>query len=105
MKTGYLPEKVQEIEREEIVNAMKECGWVMSRAARRLGITERMIGYRIRKYNIRKEEIEKEQTTGSKQQQEKTQYKERKNEEVENGSSGNSLYASGVRRQSVCRGD
>lgn len=71
MKTGYLPEKVQEIEREEIVNAMKECGWIMSRAARRLGITERMIGYRIRKYSIRKEETEKEQTDSSKQQQEK----------------------------------
>jgi transcriptional regulator with GAF, ATPase, and Fis domain len=50
-----LTDKVQEIEREEILNALKECNWVMSRAARRLGITERMIGYKIRKYRIRKE--------------------------------------------------
>jgi Nif-specific regulatory protein len=50
-----LRDKVQEIEREEILNALKECSWVMSRAARRLGITERMIGYKVRKYRIRKE--------------------------------------------------
>lgn len=40
----------------EILNALKECDWVMARAARRLGITERMIGYKIRKYGIRREE-------------------------------------------------
>ncbi len=50
-----LTDKVQEIEREEILNALKECSWVTSRAARRLGITERMIGYKVRKYRIRKE--------------------------------------------------
>ena len=50
-----LTDKVQEIEREEILNALKECNWVMSRAARILGISERMIGYKIRKYKIRKE--------------------------------------------------
>jgi transcriptional regulator with GAF, ATPase, and Fis domain len=50
-----LTEKVQEIEREEIMNALMECNWIMSRAARRLGITERMIGYKVKKYNIRKE--------------------------------------------------
>ena len=51
-----LTDRVQEMEREEILNALKECNWVMSRAARILGITERVIGYKIRKYNIRKEE-------------------------------------------------
>lgn len=50
-----LTDKVQEIEREEILNALKECNWVMSRAARILGITERLIGYKVRKYKIRKE--------------------------------------------------
>jgi Nif-specific regulatory protein len=54
-----LREKVREIEKEEIINAMRECKWVMSRAARKLGITERMIGYKIRKYGIRKEEVGK----------------------------------------------
>ena len=51
-----LREKVREIEKEEIINAMQECKWVMARAARKLGITERMIGYKIRKYGIGKEE-------------------------------------------------
>jgi Nif-specific regulatory protein len=54
-----LTEKVQEIEREEIMNALKECNWIMSRAARKLGITERMIGYKIKKYDIRKEAAKK----------------------------------------------
>jgi Nif-specific regulatory protein len=54
-----LTEKVKEIEKEEIVNAMRGCDWVMSRAARKLGITERMIGYKIKKYGIRKEEVGK----------------------------------------------
>ncbi len=50
-----LTDRVQEIEREEILKALKECNGVMSRAAKKLGITERMIGYKIRKYKIRKE--------------------------------------------------
>ncbi|HAK89756.1 MAG TPA: hypothetical protein DHV16_03300 [Nitrospiraceae bacterium] len=50
-----LKEKVKEIEREEIIKALKECNWVMARAARELDITERMIGYKIKKYGIRKE--------------------------------------------------
>ena len=45
------------LEKEEIINALKECNGVMSRAARKLGITERMIGYKIKKYNIRKDEV------------------------------------------------
>ena len=52
---GSLKEKINEIEREDIINALRECEWVMARAARKLGITERMIGYKIKKYAIRKE--------------------------------------------------
>lgn len=52
---GSLKEKVAEIEKEEIINALEECNWVMARAAKKLGITERMIGYKIKKYGIRKE--------------------------------------------------
>ena len=55
-----LRDKVHEIEKQEILNALRECNWVMSRAARRLGITERMIGYKIRKYDIRREEMAKD---------------------------------------------
>ena len=47
-------EKVTEMEREEIVIALNESNWVMARAARRLGITERMIGYKIKKLGLRK---------------------------------------------------
>jgi len=51
-----LKEQIREIEKEEIIKALKECDWVMARAARQLGITERMIGYKIKKYGIRREE-------------------------------------------------
>jgi len=50
-----LTEKVKEMEKEEIIHALKECNWVMSRAARKLGITERMVGYKIKKYQIKRE--------------------------------------------------
>ena len=50
-----LTERIQEIEKEEILNALRECNWVMSKAARKLGITERMIGYKMKKYQIKRE--------------------------------------------------
>ncbi|MBI5675912.1 MAG: hypothetical protein HZC48_08845 [Nitrospirae bacterium] len=50
-----LKDKIKEIEKEEIIRSLKECGWVMAKAARKLGITERMIGYKIKKYGIREE--------------------------------------------------
>ncbi len=59
-----LKEKIRELEREEILSALNECGWVMARAARKLGITERIIGYKIRKYGIRKEETPGKTFTG-----------------------------------------
>lgn len=49
-----LTEKVKEIEKEEIINALKKCNWVMTKAAKKLGITERMIGYKMKKYGIKK---------------------------------------------------
>ncbi len=42
---------------EEIINALKESNWVMARAAKKLGITERMIGYKVRKYGLRIKEV------------------------------------------------
>ena len=50
-----LKDKIEGIEREEIVHALIACNGVMAQAARKLGITERMIGYKIKKYGIRKE--------------------------------------------------
>ncbi len=56
-----LTERIEKIEREEITAALRECGWVMSRAAKMLGITERMIGYKVKKYRIQREvEIQRE---------------------------------------------
>jgi transcriptional regulator with GAF, ATPase, and Fis domain len=55
IQMNTLTDKVKGIEKEEILNALRECNWVMSKAARKLGITERMIGYKIKKYEIKKE--------------------------------------------------
>ncbi len=49
-----LKEKVEEIEKQEIIRALEESNWVMARAAKKLGITERMIGYKVKKYAIEK---------------------------------------------------
>jgi len=41
-----------EMERAEIINALKENDWIKRRAGIALGLTERQIGYRIRKFNL-----------------------------------------------------
>ena len=48
-----LKDKLEHIEKEEIMKALRECNFVMVQAARHLGITERMIGYKIKKYKIK----------------------------------------------------
>lgn len=52
-----LKNRIEELEKEEIIKALKECSWVMARAAKSLGITERMIGYKIHKYGLRVKEV------------------------------------------------
>lgn len=52
-----LKSRIEDLEKEEIIKALKECNWVMARAAKRLGITERMIGYKINKYGLRIKEV------------------------------------------------
>ena len=52
-KMNSLKDKIEILEMEAIINALRECDWVQTRAAVRLGITERMIGYKIKKYKIR----------------------------------------------------
>jgi Nif-specific regulatory protein len=47
-----LTEIIANKERELIVDALKKCGGQQRRTARELGITERMLGYKLRKYNI-----------------------------------------------------
>lgn len=48
-----LSHQIEDLEKSAITSALRECGWVQSRAAERLGITERMIGYKIKKYKIK----------------------------------------------------
>jgi len=43
---------LDEIERQQVEAALKRHGWVRARAARELGITQRQIGYRIKKYDL-----------------------------------------------------
>ena len=63
-----LENKLREIERDEIIRALKDCNFVRARAARRLGITERMIGYRIKKYGLRIKEVGSVEDSGAEQQ-------------------------------------
>lgn len=62
-----LENKLREIERDEIIRALKDCNFVRARAARRLGITERMIGYRIKKYGLRIKEVGSVEDSGAEQ--------------------------------------
>ncbi len=43
---------LQEIEKDEVEAALRRNGWVQVRAARELGLTQRQIGYRIKKYRL-----------------------------------------------------
>ena len=40
------------MERETILEALKESGWIQAKAAKKLGLTTRQIGYKIKKFNI-----------------------------------------------------
>ena len=43
---------LKEIERDVVEAALRRNGWVQARAARELGLTQRQIGYRVKKYKI-----------------------------------------------------
>ncbi len=47
-----LPDVVENIERDMIVEALRQSGGNMAEAARRLGITERVMGLRVKKYDL-----------------------------------------------------
>jgi Nif-specific regulatory protein len=51
-RTPLSGESLEAIERREIEAALKRNGWVQVRAARELGLTQRQIGYRIKKYGL-----------------------------------------------------
>lgn len=47
-----LKSRIEAYEKDAITKALEECNYVMAQAAKQLGITERMIGYKIKKYGI-----------------------------------------------------
>jgi len=49
----FLKERVAQLEKELITNALEESGWVQTRAAKLLGISRRMIKYKMEKYGIK----------------------------------------------------
>ncbi|MFA6465239.1 MAG: nif-specific transcriptional activator NifA [Desulfurivibrionaceae bacterium] len=46
------PKFLKDMEKEEVEAALRRHGWVQARAARELGLTQRQMGYRIKKYGI-----------------------------------------------------
>ncbi len=55
-RSPFTRKSLQDIERIEIEAALRRNGWVQVRAARELGLTERQIGYRIKKYGLNRYE-------------------------------------------------
>ena len=47
-----LSTNIKDIEKNNIISALKKTGWVQARAAKLIGITPRQIGYKIKKYGI-----------------------------------------------------
>ncbi len=45
---------LQDLEREQVEAALARHGWVQARAARELGLTQRQIGYRMKKFHLRR---------------------------------------------------
>lgn len=49
------PPNLGEVERAEVLAALKRNGWIQAQAARELGISERQLGYRLKKYGLEEE--------------------------------------------------
>jgi len=54
-----LKERIAQLEKELITNALEESGWVQTRAAKLLGISRRIIKYKMEKYGIKRGSIPK----------------------------------------------
>ena len=53
--TGSLNDTLDTIERGLIIEALKDAGGVQTRAAEKLGISERVLRYKLKKYRIREQ--------------------------------------------------
>lgn len=56
-----LLKKVEDLERTEILRSLEQTGGVISHAALKLGITERMMYYKMKKYGIRRSDFIKQE--------------------------------------------
>lgn len=54
IKNGWigLRKIIAEVEKTYILKALEDTGWIQIKAAERLGISQRMLGYKIKKYGI-----------------------------------------------------
>lgn len=52
-----LPQAVENLEREMMVEALKNNAWHQGKAAQAIGVTERQMGYKLRKYGILKDAL------------------------------------------------
>jgi len=57
VKGGTLDERLAEVERQWIVEALKETHGVQAQAAKRFGISERSLWYRVKKYGVDPEQL------------------------------------------------
>ncbi len=55
--SGGSPSSLRDMECQEIETALRRNGWVQARAAKSLGLTQRQIGYRIKKFNLTRPEF------------------------------------------------
>lgn len=62
--TPLVAASLLDLERQEIEASLRRNGWVQARAARELGLTQRQIGYRIKKFKLSKPEFALEEQTG-----------------------------------------
>ena len=49
-----LKQRVQDLERELILDALRQANWIKAKAAVSLGITDRILDYKMKKYGIQK---------------------------------------------------
>ncbi|SDX14373.1 sigma-54-dependent transcriptional regulator [Thiocapsa roseopersicina] len=54
---GLLQERIEAVEREMLVSALERTAWIQTRAAEMLGISERVLRYKMGKYGIRRREV------------------------------------------------
>ena len=50
-----LPKDVRNLERDRLIEVLRDVGWIKAKAARKLGLSPRQVGYKMQKYKIQKQ--------------------------------------------------